>query len=325
MDKSTYIHIRKRLDLEHKPYALQLHYAVNALFVGSIYICWSEFESPLKYFAIPLLVGLIFRNFALMHEAVHRTASKNPYINEIVGIFSGSICLLPFEPWKRSHLEHHTWSGNIEKDPVMALAIVFPRFPKTMQKILSLLWNAWFPILAIMQHIVFWSLAAKTFMKNPNSSKVLFSLAAPLVAWGAALTLLPSNFTISVLMPALALYMIAVEVVNFPHHLQLPQYRGDTRLPIWQQYQISRTCIYPYWLSRWVVLNFNYHSEHHMFPDVPWYHLDKLHAEVRSLLGRDYNTDPYLKWIRENRPLSLEKVMEASNLNSTSHDQNRVA
>src|SRR3712207_8134419 len=55
---------------------------------------------------------------------------------------------------------------------------------------------------------------------------------SPLLFWGLLIVALPSDFSLTVLLPAIVVYMVAVEVVNFPHHLQLPQYqdRKSTRL-----------------------------------------------------------------------------------------------
>lgn len=62
------------------------------------------------------------------------------------------------------------------------------------------------------------------------------------------------------------------------------------------------------WLSKFIVLNFNYHIEHHMFPDAPWYTLNQLHKVVSAELTTQYNTDPQFVWIRENRVKSLSQL-----------------
>lgn len=312
MNRSQYFEIRKKLDLAHDNWALPIHVLQNILIVAMISYGWIQLNSPLgKLILIPLTSILIFRNFSMMHESVHRAATRNFQINEYIGIFSGAVCLLPYEPWKKSHLEHHTWSGNIEKDPVTKIVSAFPQMSARAQKTYSALWMVWFPVLACMQYVVFWWLASKTYSKNPKSKKILVSLAAPPALWTIAFVACPLAFSLQVLLPAVFLYLIAVEVVNFPHHLQLPQYRGDTKLPIWEQYKIARTCLYPRWFARLVALNFNFHTEHHMFPEVPWYHLEKLHTEVSQALGSNYNSDPYFQWILENKVLPIHEVLKA--------------
>ncbi len=308
MDKATYSAIRKSHDLSIKPASIFAHYVREGFVVAAIYLVWNQ-NSPVKYVAILLIASLLFRNFSIMHDAVHKAVLKNKWANDLVGIISGGICLLPFEQWRRSHLEHHTWSGNLDKDPVTAFITIFPKFPARIRNVFNFFWKSWFPLLAIVQYTVFWALAAKITLQNRLSPRLAVSLAAPGVIWGAAFAFAPTSFVLGALLPGAIVYFVAVEVVNFPHHLQLPQYRGETRFAFWEQYKISRSCVYPQWFATWVVLNFNYHTEHHLYPDVPWYHLAKLQKPVRVALGANYNTDTNFTWILENKPKSLDAVI----------------
>lgn len=318
MDNIVHRNIRSKLNLKKEPQFLPLFLLQNLTIIalGSI-ISYVYYNSAYSAMSIPLWSALIFRNFSYMHDASHNAVSENKFINNFVGIIAGAICLLPFEPWRKSHLEHHIWAGNIDKDPVTAIITAFPKMHKYLRGTLSFFWRSWFPMLACMQYIVFWWLAAKTYLKRPSSMANLVSLAAPAVLWTSMFQLLPTYFSIYVLAPSIIVYMVAVEVVNLPHHLQLPQNRGNTKLQLWDQYKIARTCIYPRWFARLVVLNFNYHIEHHLFPDVPWYHLDKVHKEVSAWLGHEYNSDPYFKWIIDNKPLPISSVILAKDTKAT--------
>lgn len=46
-----------------------------------------------------------------------------------------------------------------------------------------------------------------------------------------------------------------------------------------------------------------------MFPDVPWYHLDKLHEPVKNALKDHYNMDPSFSWILKNKKLNVGEVL----------------
>lgn len=324
MDRKQYLEIRKSENLSIKRWALLSYYLTDGVLVSLVFFAY-HLPSFFSFAAIPIVATLIFRNFSLMHDAVHRAVSKNSNLNDLVGITSGAICLLPFEPWRRSHLEHHSWSGNLDRDPVMALVKGFPNFSVRLQNVLSRFWQIWIPLLAIMQYGVFYVLAAKVFLAKRDSFKVLVSLVAPIFFWGVALAVLPTHFSLTILLPAFFVYMIAVEVVNFPHHLQLPQHQGETRFAAWEQYKTARTCTYPKWFARLVVLNFNYHVEHHMFPDVPWYHLNKLHARIAPILRNEYNTDEQFAWIAANRPKHLSAVVQPASPASESENFRRSA
>lgn len=311
MNKAKYLAIRKSHDLSIKSSALIAHYLREAIFVAAIYFVWNQ-GSLAKFATIPLVAAVLFRNFSLMHDAVHKAAFKNKWTNDLAGFISGGICLLPFEQWRRSHLEHHTWSGNLDKDPVTAFISIFPKLPPRVKSVLNFFWMSWFPLLAMVQYTVFWALAAKITLQNRLSPRLAISLAAPICTWGLAFALTPMPFFLGALVPGAILYFVAVEVVNFPHHLQLPQYYGETRFAFWEQYKISRSCIYPRWFASWIVLNFNYHTEHHLYPDVPWYHLPKLQKPLREALGAEYNCDPHFTWILDNKPRPLEAVIHYS-------------
>jgi len=312
MNRSEYLNIRNQLALQRNPSALLRHGLVDLLLVGAVGGLWRGFEdSWLRFAVVPLVFALIFRGFGIMHDAVHGAVSKNALVNTLVGIWGGSFCLLPYESWKRSHLKHHHWSGNVERDPVMALILTYPRLSKGMQKIISLGWQAWLPVLGFLQHVVFWNLSLKPLLKERFDWKVGVSLAAPGIFWAALIALTPADFVLGALVPSLFVYFVGIEVVNLPHHLGLPQHRGEIKFPVWEQYQTARSCVYPKWFAKWVILNFNYHTEHHMFPDAPWYCLDKIHEPVARALGESYNSDLYLGWILENKKKEMLEVLSS--------------
>ncbi len=305
MHKQKYLELRNKLDLQKKWQPLITYFVVEAGLLLLAAFLWSQ---NFKYLVFPLVATVMFRNFSLMHDAVHGAIAKNKTVNDFIGAWCGGLCLLPFKHWKTSHLQHHLWSGNIEKDPVMALRVTLPKAPTGLLKALSFAWQAWIPSLATLQYALFWKLSLGHAMKS-GTVKSWGEFILPVVGWAAAFAVAPDGFFLTALLPGLVLYMVAVEVVNFPHHLQLPMSKGDTRDPIWEQYKTSRTCLYPKWFAHHVVLNFNYHSEHHMFPDAPWYALESVHELVKNELQEKQNLDLNFKWTVENRPLSLLEVI----------------
>lgn len=312
MTRGEYIKIRNQFDLKKKNSAWVFHWLLNLFLLAGVVVIWGVFhDSWLRFGVILLIFTLIFRGFGIMHEAVHGAVSKNQSINDVLGVLGGSFCLLPFESWKRSHLRHHHWSGNVEKDPVMALIEAYPRMSFVMQKLLSGGWRVWLPILGFLQHVVFWRLSLKPLLKEKLEAKVVMSLLAPIFFWGFLCIGAPLDFVMEALGPSLFLYFIGIEVVNLPHHLGLPQHRGDVRFSVWEQYQIARSCLYPKWFARFVILNFNYHTEHHMFPDAPWYYLDQIHERVVEALKEEYNTDLHLAWILANKKKSMKEVLSS--------------
>lgn len=313
MKKQRYLEIRKTLDLQKRTQPL-VHFFLTE--IGLMGFATGLWVMGARYFVFPVLAVLMFRNFSLMHDASHGAISSDRKVNDLIGGWAGILCLLPFRAWKESHLQHHLWSGNIEKDPVMGLRTALPNAPVFIQKALTFAWRAWIPTLATLQYLLFWKLSAGNAAKA-GSVKAWGGVVFPVMAWGAFFAVAPAGFFLTALLPALVFYLIAVEVINFPHHLQLPMSTGDARDPVWEQYKTSRTCIYPKWFARHVVLNFNYHSEHHMFPDAPWYALESIHEVLREELKAEQNVDVLFKWTVDNRSLSLLEVISPSELRET--------
>ena len=124
MDRATYGQMRSKLKFEKKTGILLFQMLLNLAIACDVYFIWNDYgDTALTYVTIPLLTALFFRSFGLMHESSHGLATKNRRLNEWMGIINGCLCFLPFEGWKKSHMQHHRWSGNVERDPVMAFIL----------------------------------------------------------------------------------------------------------------------------------------------------------------------------------------------------------
>lgn len=332
MDKKKYLDIRKQHLLKVAQYAWLVPFGINVILISMILtVWWSQKNQWIPLWVASLLTAvfipvLIFRMFALMHESVHGVGAENTTVNDYLGIISGAFCFLPFELWKKSHVEHHFWSGNVEKDPVMAFLLTYYNMKRLRRNIINALWSVWFPILGLIQHTVFWKLSMMHFLQSLRSRqmdmKSLLSFLSPIILWGSIFTFAPATVIFFGFLPAFYLYLLLVEMVNLPHHLRLPANSGDKRQNLWDQHESVRTCVYPKWFSHWVTLNFNYHVEHHLYPDAPWFLLDQLHEQVQPVLGSAYNTDLNMSWIVQQRKMPLDQVLE---INNQSYQQPRAA
>ncbi|MCM0605938.1 MAG: fatty acid desaturase [Xanthomonadaceae bacterium] len=306
MNSKRHNEIRNSLKLKFDETFLQ-NYIISSSFllVVAIFLNLRFSYSPVRFLSIPLITVFMFRSFAFMHEAVHCLLTKNLKLNQLLGVISGTFCLLSFESWKQAHLAHHKWSGNVDKDPVAAMIKRYPNFSSTTQGILSFGWRIWFPALSLLQHSVFWGITVQFTLTKKITPRLFWSAIVPILFWVCLVALSPAPFIVSILLPSILLYLIGTEIINAPHHLGLEYFFGDTQIPISEQFKIARSCVYPEWISKWIVLNFNYHIEHHMYPFVPCYHLDKLHSVLKKELGSIYNQDPSFSWTFTNRKKDL--------------------
>ncbi len=309
MTKESYAYAAQQLRFEPSGPRLTAHLLVDLALAAEMFLSFRYTSFALCLLTQLLIPVLMFRAFALMHECVHGSASRCRVTNEVVGTIAGAFCLLPFEPWKKIHLAHHKWAGNVDRDPSMGLIKAFPTFGKARLSILSVAWRWWLPGLAISQHVVFWSKSYQFVLAGEgraervrNALSVLVPLALYFVVpWGRVI-------------PGLVLYLLMVEVINFPHHLQMPMVEGNASFPVFRQDLTARSCQYPRWLARHVLNNFNLHIEHHLFPRLPWYRLDEASILVRAQNCTSYTAVRGNGWIRENRRKALSEVLSA-NLN----------
>lgn len=321
MDKKTYMNIRTELSFSPSPAMLRNQILQDLGMIGAS--AWLLYGGTVWGYALSqaLLASLYFRAFGMMHDAVHGSLCKSSALNDWLGIVYGGICFLPYTTWRSVHLDHHYWAGNAEKDPVMKIVREFPSKSATRQKIDTLLWRSWIPYMALLQEVVFWSASIKLVLgqslQEGGRLKLVASIAAPLLAFTALWWAGRSLGSAWLLMPSVGAYLVLVEIVNFPHHLSLPRVTGEGKLSLWEQYKISRTCLYSAWFSRFVVLNFNYHAEHHMFPTLPWYELPRAHAKVRAANPEGYHMCEGHEWIRANRQKSLNEVLAPTEILDT--------
>jgi acyl-lipid omega-6 desaturase (Delta-12 desaturase) len=313
MNLRDYHSIQKQLNFRRSELRLFFHLCVDTclLLACGYLLCRQNWISYLT--AQALLPVLFFRSFSQMHEAVHGNLSKHRWVNDAVGVAAGVFSFFPFESWKRLHLEHHFWAGNIEKDPSSKMRKDYNPKQVLKYRVLSLIWRSWIPILGFLQMVVFWiyplqQLGNATY-RTRTKVLVAVSVMIPVITYSAIFLYLPQLCTVAKIGPALLVYLVMLEVINFPHHMDVPAFDGPGKLPILQQHRVTRSSFYPRWFARHFLLNFNFHTEHHLFPTLPWHQLDRARPLIKAALGADYNESLGNAWILKNRNLDLNQFL----------------
>jgi fatty acid desaturase len=160
-----------------------------------------------------------------------------------------------------------------------------------------------------MQHLVFWSHPIDVWR---SGSRWQFLRCAFSVLWlGAAYAGLhwvwPNTINFSNFGLAIVVYLAAVELVNLPHHADRPT--TDRKLALWEQAYSTRSCYYPVLVSELLVLNFNFHIEHHLFPSLPWYRLRKARGLVKAALEGGYEEAVGIGWNLRHRSTDIRNVL----------------
>jgi len=281
-----------------------------------------------------LFVLVFFHNFAVLHECGHGNCSRREWINTIVGHLASIFCFMPYYPWKFIHAEHHTWAGNVQKDPTLRLVRDYEKSQRAKNWVIRTAWRTWVPLLALFQHMVFWSYPLVELkagrlhgwrLRRSIVSVLLLAGTYGALAWYGS-----SWFNLLTFGPALVIYLVAVELVNFPHHMGTNLFGNTQRggkLPLWQHNEVTRSCYYPPMISDVLLLNFNFHIEHHLFPDLPWFRLRKARPIAKQALDGAYIETVGISWNLENRSKDATEVFlvdsngESSHWNSPTEDE----
>jgi fatty acid desaturase len=273
-----------------------------------------------------LFVLVFFHNFAVLHECGHGNCSRREWVNSLVGHIASVFCFMPYFPWKYIHAEHHTWAGNIEKDPTLRLVRNYEKSQHAKNWVIRAAWRTWVPLLALFQHVVFWTFPLVLLKEGRLHGQRLRRSAFSVLLLVGTYTVLGwffgSWFSLATFGPALLIYLVVVELVNFPHHMGTQLFEHTERggkLPLWQHNEVTRTCYYPPMISDLLFLNFNFHVEHHLFPDLPWFRLHDARPIAKQALGGKYIETIGINWNLENRTKDATKVFLTDRDGDSSH------
>jgi len=133
---------------------------------------------------------------------------------------------------------------------------------------------------------------------------------------------------LSRLWPSFVIYLVGVELVNFPHHLDMPTVDPQSskqRLYVWEQQATTRSCRYPGILSELLVLNFNLHTEHHLFPALPWFRLKHARELIKPALQPGYNEVHGIGWNYVMRTGDLDHIVQPNYIPSAESESQQTA
>jgi len=316
MTREDYLRIRDVLRFR-RPFFLTLTILVldGFLFLAGLWLAteagtWGYLASQL------LFAVLFFHHFAILHECGHETASGNGWLNTLMGHYASIFCFMPYFPWKYIHAEHHTWAGNIDRDPTLKAVRDSQELGPIKIGILRFVWRYWIPLVGLVQHFVFWTYPLIVFqlgrLRGGRLRRCVGSVLLLPVAYLGLHSLLPDYINFANFGLAIVVYLVLVELVNLPHHVGTELFHdpsANRKLPLWEQVRVTRSCYYPPILSDLLLLNFNFHIEHHLFPNLPWTELRRARQMVKASLGSAYQESIGISWNLTHRRKNAEEVL----------------
>jgi sphingolipid 4-desaturase/C4-monooxygenase len=227
----------------------------------------------------------------MTHELSHNLVFKSKILNDYFGIFCNVAMAIPSSTmFKRYHMEHHIFQGNVQKDTDLPTVWEGRFFTNTLLKAIWLLFQPAF--YAIRPSVV-----------NPKILKPL--------DW---VNVVVTDFLIAAAFgPRAVLYLVLSTLLGMGFHPVAGHFIAEHYVFV----EGHETYSY-YGSLNWICWNVGYHNEHHDFPKVPGWRLpqvkaiapefyDKLpqHKSWTYVLWR-YVTDPSMGPFR--RVLRRDKV-----------------
>lgn len=235
---------------------------------------WIAQGWPLWWAVLPLQgICLVFL-FTLEHEATHKTPFANETLNEWVGRVCGVILILPFEWFRYFHLAHHRHTNIPGQDPELAAG----------QK----QYDGWVPFLWHVSGLPYWGAMLRQLVVNATgraNTGYLPARAIPRLTHEARWMLaLYGIAALGLIWSPLLLWVWIVPVLLGQPFLRLYLITEHGRCPqVANMLDNSRTT-YTTAIVRFLAWNMPYHTEHHVFPAVPFHKLPELHDAMKDHL-----------------------------------------
>jgi fatty acid desaturase len=246
---------------------------------------WVSIHARSVQSAPMLTVGILVTAVALntfpllMHEGMHGVLFANRRWNWIASVLLGSTFLMSFSAYRVLHLRHHRYLGdprdpddyhNYSRSRLMVWCLHFVRLTFG-----PVLYVCLIPVLAL---------------KHGSSAQrkricIEYTLLASI--YSVLLRVCSSRDLFVVWVVPLLLMGVLTAIRGFTQH-------GITDAS--DPYLASRTML-PSPMVEFFLLNENYHLEHHLFPEVPSYHLPALHELMWPRLPRAVSGTSYLAFL----------------------------
>ncbi|WP_323036292.1 fatty acid desaturase [Pararhodobacter sp.] len=240
---------------------------------------------PGWWLLLPVQGALLVFLFTLEHECTHRTPFASDDLCDRVGQVCGFVLINPFLWFRYFHLAHHRFTNLEGQDPELAGPKPQTRAHWAWHVSGLPLWGASirtvFRLAFGREHDTYVPQRARAKVTREARGMVLLYAAAGLSLWWSDVLLWVWIVPVLMGQPLLRLYLLA-EHGDCPHVVDM---FANTRTTFTTA------------LVRFLAWNMPYHVEHHVFPNVPFHNLPRLHGLIRDHL--QVTSDGYVAFTRE--------------------------
>lgn len=269
-----------------------------------------------------LLAVWILRLFVVQHDAGHQALSDSRILNFIIGHLCSVFEFTPFLSWHRHHWHHHMTSGNLESQDglgdIYTLTVSqFQALAGWQQTVYRISRNRWW-FLILMPTGLFLFLQRFPLIRFPFSSIVQKPTRAELINiitlnviyvaigwlsfnhWSAA-----APWVITYLIGSIAAATLGIILFYTQHQFESTYYEHNEQWSFDDSaLHGSMTLRMPFAMMEWAIGDINFHTLHHLKPNIPMYNLQQCHARLKGIgiempeckLGDLWNTFNLALW-----------------------------
>lgn len=246
--------------------------------------------------------------FVLLHECGHGVLFKSRRLNKVVGHMAGFFCVIPFNGWTAIHAAHHKWTGWQDLDPTTAALV--PRELGALERlIMNFCWKFWIPAFSVLYRLTnFWNPGrlTKVVSKPARRRRLLVNALALLAIYGLLVWLFGVVELVLALGLGGVLSLVMLDPIMLSQHSHIPLEnsggQGVKAFKPHQQEVYTRSLRFPDWFSRFILVHFDAHELHHIYPHVPGYRL----REIDYAPGNEAH---WWRWIRMARRMPAETLL----------------
>lgn len=228
-----------------------------------------------------IIAGTIISALALntivlfLHEGMHYTLFPRKWVNDTISVLLGACVLMSYTAYQVMHIRHHDFLGdprdpddyhNYTKSPVIIWLLHFMRL-----------------LLGSFLYIFLIPIFAWRYGSSGDRRRIVSEYLFLAIVYTVLFQLLPLSMLAWCWLLPLVIVGYMVNIRGFTQHGMT-----DAHDP----YLASRS-IHPNRVVSFLLLNENLHLEHHLFPEIPSYHLPQLNRLIgqrlpRKVVGKSY-------------------------------------
>lgn len=250
---------------------LFLHFAA---ITGTGILVWRATGTP--WIVPAMFIHGVFVVFLFMphHECIHQTAFQSPWLSKAVNWLLGLVVFYPPQYFRFWHLTHHRFTQDRERDPEIVPPAVTSRRSYIWWVLgLPYLWRRIDNL-----KIALTGKVTQSFVPQQRKEEIVREAR---IAWGIyAIVAIVAAATDpwAPLLYWLGPYVLAQPLLRL---YQLGEHTGTEYTD--DTLRNTRTTVSNRFV-RWLAWNMPYHTEHHLYPGVPFHALPKLHHLVKDRL-----------------------------------------